>query len=116
MTSSSVYNQFRTAFAHIQAYALLKDGEVKARVAVQHSKTTGNVYVYLRAFGGVFKGKGSPGRSGTTEAIRAAANVAANNEAYQGDDLRRILAFDPPGVIDWKQAVEKAGYIVIEAL
>ena len=124
----NIYDQHASAFPHMSAYVILKDGERVATVAVKYSARSTRVWAYLHVIGlpMVRACVDGGGYDRTSVAVsKAARAVSAQFDAYTPINLSELhdlanLWNDLAPSFDrgqhWDRALEDAGFIVLQAV
>lgn len=125
---SNIYDQHASAFPHMSAYVILKDGERVATVAVKYSARSTRVWAYLHVLSlpMVRACADGGGYDKTSAAVsKAARAVSAQFDAYtptnlaELHDLAQVWVDLAPSLGDghrWDRALELAGFTVLQAV
>jgi hypothetical protein len=125
---SDIYAQFDAAFSRVSAFAILKDGELVAKVALKFpADGAGRLYAYVHWLGiemtrGMAGGYGYDKRSAAvSDAAAKAIKAHANDERQEATDstFHRATFFRELAAInggDWARVLEGAGFTVIQAV
>lgn len=119
---SKIYEQHTAAFANVSAYAVLKDGELVARIAFKFPKDgAGRLYAYVHWIGlemvrGSTSGYGYDKRSAAvTDAVhKGAPAIDKTYEKSPWPEFSAALWHD--GGKCWDDKLHDAGFTVIQAV
>ena len=125
---STIYDQHASAFPHMSAYVILKDGERVATVAVKYSARSTRVWAYLHvlslpmvracADGGGYD-KTSAAIAKASQQVRCPLTVYYPGNAQELHDLAQFWNDLSPSLDkghEWTRALELAGFTVLQAV
>jgi len=123
--TQDIYDQHKAAFARVEAYIILKDGERVATIAFKFpADDAGRPYAYVHWLGlemvrGFAAGGGYDKRSAACAA--AARKLALTPEARRDDfpiltydSFRKALSLDD--ALSWDRCLRDAGFTVLQAV
>ena len=122
---TNIYDQHKAAFAQVSAYVVVKDGELKARIAFKFPKDgSGRLYAYVHWLGdpmvrGFATGGGyDKGSAACSAAVRKMDWKTTAKTIDDKEEMRaafiRALAKDDGAT--WNDHVRKAGFLVFAAV